>query len=168
MARGFRRGHQGGHKRLTQWVGPALQDFVSVASGGATLISSIPFDEAATLVRIRGQATIQPGSFAADLNVVGAIGVGFVSTEALNIGVTAIPEPFTDADWGGWALWRAFGLHLDVQSAVGFDAQGAIQLELDSKAMRKGGPSESLVAIAESQAGAFDIALTMRTLVKLS
>ena len=160
------RGH--GSRRLTQWIGPALQEFVSVASTGATLIGSAPFDEASTVVRVRGQATIQPGSFAADLNVVGAIGIGVVSSEALGVGVSAIPEPFTDADWGGWLLWRAFSFHLDVQTAAGFDLNSALQLDLDSKAMRKVGPNESIVLIAESQTGAFDISMPVRMLVKLS
>ena len=64
-------------------------------------------------------------------------------------------------------VWRSFALHLDVQSVVGFDVQGMINFEVDSKAMRKLSPNETLLTVAESQVGAFDIAIPWRTLVKL-
>ena len=162
------RGRSSGARRLTQWIGPADQGYVSVASGGKTIVGTGPFTEAATIIRTRGQVSIQPGSFAADLNVIGAFGVGIVSDEAAAIGVTAVPGPFDSADWTGWYVWRSFSLHLDVQSAVGFDVQSMINMEVDSKAMRKIYPNETFVLVAESQAGAFDISMPLRTLVKLS
>ncbi len=154
--------------RLTQWIGPADQGYVSVASAGATIISSASFEEPLTIMRSRGNVSIQPGSFAADLNVVGAFGVAIVTTEAFTAGIASIPEPFSDADWGGWFVWRSFSMHLDVQSAVGFDVNSALQFEVDSKAMRKVSQNETLVTIAESREGAFDISANLRTLIKLS
>ena len=167
-ARRFPAARSSGHKRLNQWVGPPEQGFVSVSSGGSTLVSSLSPAEATTLVRVRGAVSIQPGSFAADLNIVGAVGIGVVSAEAFGIGITAIPTPYSDADWPGWLMWRSFALHLDVQSAVGFDLNSAVQLEIDSKAMRRAGSNEVFVFIAESQEGAFDIADCTRQLLKLS
>jgi len=157
-----------GARRLTQWVGPAIQGYVGVATGGATLIASTAIEEQTTVVRTRGHCSVQPGSFAADLNVIGAVGMCVVSQEALAAGVTAVPEPFTDAEWGGWLVWRSFSLHLDVQSAVGFDANSALEFEVDSKAMRRVSPNEAIVIVAESQAGAFDISTPWRMLLKLS
>ena len=158
---------QSGHRRLTQWVGPAIQGYVSVASAGATLIASVPLDEAATIVRTRGQVSVKPFTFAADLNVVGAIGLGIVSSEALAVGVTAVPEPFADGDWGGWFVWRSFSFHYEFGTAVGQSIE-SMDFEIDSKAMRKGGPNESVVIVAESQGGAFDISMPLRMLIKLS
>jgi len=157
-----------GSRRVTQWIGPADQGYVSVASGGATLIASTSFEDSTTVVRTRGHTSIQPGSFAADLNVIGAVGMAIVSAEALAAGITSIPEPFNDADWGGWLVWRSFSLHLDVATAAGFDSNAALEFELDSKAMRKITPNEALVIVAESQAGAFDISTPWRVLVKLT
>ncbi len=154
-------------RRLTQWIGSADQGYVGVAAAGATLIQFVSFEEPVTVIRSRGHVSVQPGSFAADLNVVGAVGVGVVSTEALTAGVGSMPEPFSDADWS-WMVWRSFSFHLDVQSAVGFDVNSALEFEIDSKAMRKIHPNESLVTIAESQQGAFDISFPIRTLTKLS
>ncbi len=156
-----------GSRRLTQWVGPADQGFISVASGGATLIASVPLDEAATIVRTRGMVSLRPTTVVADLDIVGAIGMGIVSTEAFNAGVGSIPEPFSDGDWGGWFVWRSFAYEFQNVSNVGL---GWVDwnFEVDSKAMRKGGPSESVVIIAESQVGAYGISTPLRMLLKLS
>ena len=131
------------------------------------MVASASFEEPLTIMRTRGVVSIQPGSFSADLNVMGAIGMAIVLAEALAIGITAIPEPFNDADWGGWFVWRSFALHLDVGTSVGFDANSALNIEIDSKAMRKVSPNEALVVVAESQAGAFDIFDGTRHLLKL-
>ena len=120
------------------------------------------------MVRDRGMVTIKPGSFAADLDIVGAIGVGVVSDEALGVGITAIPTPYSDADWSGWLVWESFAIHLEVLDATGFDVGAALRINVDSKGMRKLGATESLVLVAESQVGAFDVSDTLRQLFKLS
>ena len=111
--------------------------------------------------------TIRANVEGADLAIVGAIGCGIVSTEAFNAGVASIPEPFSDGDWGGWMVWRSFSYRLAFQSAVAVNFPDWA-FEVDSKAMRKGGPNEVLVTVAESQVGAYQISAPLRTLVKLS
>ncbi len=166
--RSFPRKTGGGQRhRLTQWVGPAAQAYVAVANGGATLVSSIPFEEAVTLVRTRGYVSIIPAAFSADVNITGAVGVGVVTAEAFAAGVASIPEPFSDGDWGGWLLWRSFAYHFELGSVASFEST-PFHFELDSKAMRKISPNEVIVTIAESQAGAYDINMSQRSLVKLS
>ncbi len=160
---------RGGFKRsarLTNWVSPAQQGYLAVASAGATIISSAPFEDPATLMRSRGQISVRPASFGADLEVVGAYGEGIVSQEALAAGILSLPEPFSDADWGGWYIWRAFSFRFE------FDTDGSlfpasIQMDIDSKAMRKIAPNEAFVAIAESFVGAFSISAPIRALIKL-
>jgi len=161
--RGFR---QSGPKRLVQWVGPAIQNVISVASGGATLHSFFAFEEKATIVRVHGQLMIKT-SIAGNLNVTGAIGMAVVSDEAFLAGVGSIPEPFTDANWSGWFVWRSFAYDIRVADATGV-VLFPWHLEIDSKAMRKVGPQETVVVIVESQAGAFDVVFSPRMLVKLS
>ncbi len=167
MARPRRAFTGGGSRRLTQWLGPADQGYISVASGGATLTSSASFEEAATIVRSRGNVSIRPNAFTADVALVGAFGVAIVSTEAFNAGVTAIPEPFTDSDWGGWMVWRSFTYFFQFSDATGAQFNDW-NFEVDSKAMRKLSPNETLVQIAESQGGAFQISTPLRHLIKLS
>jgi len=154
-------------KRLTQWVGPAGQGFVAVAAGGATLINNVPFTEASTIIRIRGMMSVQPQAFSASLDIVGAYGEAIVSQEAFAAGVASIPEPFSDADWSGWMVWRSFSYHLESSSTIGI-TELSWNDQVDSKSMRKVGPNDVLVGIAESQGGAFEISVPFRTLVKLS
>jgi len=151
--------------RLTQWVAIANQGFLNVASAGATLIQSFTPEEALTLVRHRGQLSIRPTVVSSTIDIVGAYGEAIVSTEAFAAGVGSMPEPFTDSDWGGWFLWQSFSFGFVATTA---DTKISVELEVDSKAMRKIGPNEVLVGIAESQVGAYSISAPIRTLVKLS
>ncbi len=152
--------------RLTQWIGPANQGYVNVASGGATLLASASFEDPVTQMRARGQVSVVPQSFGSDVTLVGAFGICVVSTEAFNVGITAIPEPFTDADWGGWYVWRSFSYRWEFATA---EASNPINwnFEIDSKAMRKVSANETIVQIAESQVGAFSISTPIRELIKL-
>lgn len=156
-----------GARRLTEWGGLADQGFVSVASAGSTLISSQSFVLPGTIVRSRGNLSITTAfGQGADLDIVGAFGIGLVSSEALAIGITAVPTPFRDADWGGWMVWRAFAGRFEFADATGFRFN-SMSFEIDSKAMRKVGANTALVFVAESQAGAFSIAESIRTLQML-
>ncbi len=131
------------------------------------MVGSIPADEPLTVIRTRGLVSVKPASATADIEIVGALGFGVVSTEAFTAGIASIPEPYTDADWSGWFVWRSFTYDFEFEDASGI-AYPDWNFELDSKAMRKFGPNESIVMIAESFSGAFNIAVSPRVLVKLS
>ncbi len=152
--------------RLTQWLGPAFQGYVSVASGGATLISTATFEDPVTLMRSRGMVSITPTAVSADLDLVGAFGVGIVSAEAAAAGVASMPEPYSDSDWGGWVVWRSFAYHFEFATAAAVNYP-RFDFEVDSKAMRKISASETIVTIAESVTGAFEISSNLRRLIKL-
>jgi len=153
--------------RLTQWIGPALQEFVAVASGGATLVSLAPFEEPSTVIRSRGMFTVKATSYAADLRIVGAMGIAIVSSEAAAAGVSSLPEPYTDADWGGWFVWRSFSHAFELQDATA-SFLASWSMEIDSKAMRKITPNETLVVVAESFSGGIQVHDGTRHLLKLS
>ena len=154
-------------RRKSQWIGPAEQAYITVASAGATLIEFASFEEPLTVVRTRGFVSIKPASPTADIEIIGAFGLGIVSTEAFTAGVASMPEPFTDADWSGWYVWRSFAYDFEFNDATGINYP-TWNFELDSKAMRKIGPNETIVGIAESFSGAFNISANTRSLVKLS
>ena len=161
------RGHIGrGERRKTTWVGPAIQGFVNVASGGSTIISSATNEEPETVVRVRGMVAIEAQSYAADLGITGAFGMGIVSAEAFAIGITAVPKPFANADWGGWLVWRSFGLRFESITQAGV-LLASWSMEIDSKAMRKAVANEVLVSVAESQGGAFALFDGTRVLTML-
>ena len=156
-------------KRLTTWIGPADQGYVSVATGGTSLINNAVFEEPITVIRTRGHVAVRPTVYSANIDIVGAMGLAVVSREAFDAGVASIPAPFDDADWGGWFVWRSFSFRFQVQGTSDADLlPGGIELEIDSKAMRKITPNEALVTIAQSQVGAFTISSPLRTLFKLS
>ena len=160
-----------GARRKTTWLGPADQGFVSVASNTAVIIAS--FDPAASglpspmIVRTRGEVAYHSPSFAADLQIVGAYGLAVVTDRAFAAGAASIPGPFTDAGWDGWFVWGSFGYTIEFLDATGSMLTTATQI-VDSKAMRKITDDETIVLVAESQVGAFEISMPLRLLVKLS
>jgi len=160
----------GGPKRQVTWFGPADQAYITVGAGAKVLLSSLDPGTAGlpkpTIVRSRGVVSINPVT-AADAQIVGAFGIAIVSDQALAAGIASIPGPLNDSGWDGWFVWRSFAFTQTQLDATGSLIQ-SIQLEIDSKAMRKVSDNESLVAVAESQAVAFEIYDGVRTLFKLS
>ena len=164
-----------GAKRLTKWVGQADQDAIAVASGASVIIAS--FDAGAahmirpTVVRTRGEVSIINSVFTGGNVVIGgAFGVCVVTQEALAAGTASIPRPFDDSDWDGWYVWQSFRAEYELADAtgkVGLNA-GSLRYQVDSKGMRKLTENERLVMMAESQTGAFDIAMHLRMLMLLS
>ena len=165
------RGRVSGPRRQTTWVAPADQSYVSVASGVSAIIAS--FDPstfallAPTIVRTRGQVSVRPAAFNADVALAGAYGVCVVSSDAFAAGAASIPRPFDDADWGGWYVWRSFTYHFEFADLTGF-ARVSWEQEIDSKAMRKVTSNETVVMMCESQTGGLQIAMPLRTLLKMS
>ena len=149
-----------------EWVGPADQGYVAVASNTKVLISFATFAEPVTVIRVRGQVSVF-GAATGDLNIIGAFGMGIVSDEAFAAGVGSIPGPFSNADWGGWFVWRSFSYRIDFQDATGVNWPNW-SFEVDSKAMRKLKSNETLVLVSESQQGAYSISTPLRTLTKLA
>ena len=92
-------------RKTPTWIGPADQSFVAVGSGAKVLIGSASFTDPSTVARTRGEVSVMPSSFAADLSVDGAFGACIVSSDAFGIGATALPGPFSDAGWDGWYMW---------------------------------------------------------------
>ncbi len=169
-ARNFR-GRSSAPRRQVTWIGPADQGYITVAAGGATILGS--FDPIAagmdkpTIVRTRGFVGIVPLSYTADLTVTGAFGVGVVSTQAFAAGIASVPEPFDEADWDGWFVWRSFAFEYEFQDSTG-SFLSTFGLEVDSKAMRKVSANETMVLVGQSESGAFKIAPHIRALLKLA
>ena len=160
---------RGSQKRLTEWSSLADQSYVDVGSGASVLLSSVSFEDPGTIVRSRGIFSIRAQSpITGDLDIGGAFGVGLVSAEALAIGITALPKPHADADWGGWMVWRPFQYFIEFGDGTGVNMfSNDWMLEIDSKAMRKVEPNSAMVFVVESQVGVFSVAEKVRLLLKL-
>ena len=110
---------------------------------------------------------MKPTSVAADVIMVGAFGLGVVMDRAFAAGVASVPGPFTDASWEGWFVWRSFSNVYEFHTAASALLLSVSQ-EVDSKGMRKVSADETIVLVAESQSGGFDISMPIRLLLKLS
>ena len=169
MARQFTRSARGACRK-TAWVAPADQAFVAVATGAKVIVASFDpglLDPSPTIIRTRGQVSYFPNNAGADISVVGAFGVGIVSQEAFAIGITAVPGPFDSADWGGWLAWGSYSSRQEFSDTTGI-FQSSWQIDVDSKGMRKVATNETLILVWESQSGAVDVLMPLRTLWKLS
>ncbi len=161
-----------GPKRQVRWIGPADQGFISVTSTSSTLVASFNPSGAGmdrpTIVRTRGSVSLAPVvGIAADVDIVGAYGMCIVTDNAFGQGVAAVPQPFDDASWSGWLVWRSFSIRFENNGALTGHINQLVQ-EVDSKAMRKVAADETVIVVAQSQVGAFDISSPLRQLYKLS
>ncbi len=154
-------------RRVTQWVGSADTGFTTIGAGASVLMQSIATLGNTTVVRVRGIMSVTPGSVASDQNLVGAMGIGIVSDQAFAAGAASIPGPWTDPDWGGWLVWLPWSFAWEFGTAVGVQFRG-VESIIDSKAMRKIAPNETLVVMGESQSAAAAVATSFRLLVKLA
>ena len=121
-----------------------------------------------TIVRTRGLLSAHAGgSIITDLGMDGAWGIGIVSAQAFAAGAASIPGAYTNADWDGWfahGFWSFF------QNAAGTPnnlVMSSVQMEWDSKAMRKVKDTDVVVVMAESQSAAVQVSLQFRMLIKL-
>ena len=143
-----------GQRRRTGWeIGPEASAAVVVSAAGK---SAWPGGTASaldgmTLVRIRGQFLIYVVT--ADVVNAGfpyAVGMCMVTEDAFAVGVTAIPDPFTDNGWDGWIWYHSGFIFAGSATEDEFVGRAGSSLErvvVDSKAMRKWPEENVLVGI---------------------
>jgi len=120
----------------------------SINATGETLmgVGAASGSDGLTLIRTRGQALFYlTEATAANAGYQGAFGIGVVTTEAFDVGTTAIPGPLSEAGWDGW-LYHTFldvkaGGTIDGSAAADHDlvnpTTAAVRIWIDSKSMRK-------------------------------
>ena len=88
-------------------------------------------------------------------------GLGIISTDAFGLGPTAFPDPGGEPEYS-WLWWAT--MHLEAFAATAREQYGTSSqiLQVDTKAMRKIRPGESLVWIAQT-AGAAGAPVTVVT-----
>jgi len=161
-----------GKRRSSTWVGPADQNYISVASNTKVIIAS--FDAAIngltspTVVRTRGMVSVKPTNTGASLNYGGAFGVAIVTDRAFAAGAASVPGPFTDSGWDGWFVLGFFQHNWLFPGTSTSEVYSDVDVQVDSKAMRKITDDETLILVCESQVGALDVAMHLRFLFKLS
>jgi len=140
-------------RRNTDWgFGPDMLDQVMTSSTKILGTTSLTVSEQTTIVRIRGVLhLICETASGAGSGWLGAAGIALVNSDAFAAGVASVPGPLTDSHWDAW-MWHSF---FDVRAITATIGDGvnanAIQdrLIIDSKAMRKWDPAETLVLVVE-------------------
>ena len=123
---------------------------ISLALDTATTIigGSFAFSIPATILRIRGMLLVTLDNAAEGDDTFLTAALGMVSSDAAALGATAMPDPGSEPEYP-WLWWASIPLFA-TQSITGVDpsfstVSGAARLEVDSKAMRKVKPGESLI-----------------------
>ncbi len=148
-----RRSHGGKVIDFKAWLAMLAVDS-QVSTAGTAAGGFIDFTSPATILRCRGyvQGYLDPTKQVGDTMALG-FAIGIVSTDARGAGV--LPDPFEEPEYP-W-LWHGT-MFLRAEIAAGAEAWGlsAQRLEVDTKAMRRIKPGQSLVYAIEraSVAGA--------------
>ncbi len=152
--RGRFQGQQTRVRRLTDWgFGVDMLNASLTASGKLLGTTSLTVGAMQTIVRIRGLISLGiEAAGAISQGFAGAAGIALVNSDAFAAGTGSIPGPQSDANWDNW-MWHSY---FDVRTitatiADGVNAQAVHQrIEIDSKAMRKWDPAETLVLMVEA------------------
>jgi len=162
----------GGGRRETRWLDVPATDFSLASPSSAALALSLTAEELAlrpfTVVRSRLTWVVRSDQFVATEGYEIAIGMAVVSDQALAIGVTAVPTPFTDLSSDLWLLHDIQMGFLVFGTGVGFQERRA-GAQVDSKAMRKVEDGQDLVVVIENASTSLGTLGTVagRVLVKL-
>ena len=125
---------------------------LSIASGTNVLGGALVFSAPATILRCRGEILVTLDGATAGDNMQVGFGLGIVSSEAFDAGPGSVPGPLEFPDYS-WLYWTSKMLtleHIDVGSAELSLLSAAVRFEVDTKAMRKVKPAESLCWIVQT------------------
>ena len=155
MARQFTRSRgRLGTKRLTSWLAidannPVLTPGVTALvthSLIAAEVAKIPFTIIRTHLFVHAQSD-QTGALEFQM---WGIGGCVVSTQAIGIGITAVPTPMTDLDSDKWFLHGIGATDFVFISGVGIDAHAGWNYQFDSKGARRVEDGEQPIFVAET------------------
>jgi len=130
-----------GPRRETIWIAitegidtlTVANSAVLAAVASAAVLAFRPF----TIMRTRLFWSVGSDQAVATEDYQVALGAAVVSDQAVAIGVTAVPTPFTDLSSDLWFLHEITTGRILVDTNVGFEGNGVMGREIDSKGMRK-------------------------------
>ena len=135
--------------RTKIWIGQGLVGSTAIPANSNVLLATLSVGALAlrpfTILRTRLLISWATDQVAAVERPHGIFAQKVVTDQAVAIGVTALPIPFTNAD-ADWFTYQPMVLDFVFGTAVGF-TPGDSQYMVDSKAMRKVGPNEDEVTV---------------------
>ena len=163
---------QRGPRRQTEWLSLAAPDVLTTLNPNSKIqfstglttdeVNKLPF----TITRTIGLLTVKSDQVALQENTNGAIGICVVSARALTVGITALPDPLTEANADFWFVFQPWSVVREVSNNSG--TMSWIKM-FDSKAQRKVEEGDQLAFIcANSNSGAaIQFGVQLRMLIKL-
>ncbi len=142
-----------GSRRRKEWRELPAGD-LSLSADTISLVSTgLPFTSAETILRIRGEFIVVPdpgATFAASDEITICSALGMVSTAATAVPATGLPGPQDVVDYP-WLWWHQMKLFFQ-DPTPGDQAWGPHTrlVEVDTKAMRKTKPSETLALVVQN------------------
>ena len=167
---GFARG--GAPRRQTEWLSLAAQpSYTSLNPNSkiqfslglsATELDKLPF----TITRTIGLLAVKSDQVAVQESTQGAMGICVVSERALTTGITALPDPITEANADFWFVFEPWTVIREVSNNYG--TLSYVKM-FDSRAQRKIEEGEQLAFIMANSNSGFGVqfGIQLRMLIKL-
>ena len=133
------------------WL-PILGISLNLSSSTKFLGANLSFEGPGTILRLRGEIVVDMVSDAATEAALVGLAIGIASADAVGNGVVAsLPGPLSDVDYP-WLWWSSIPLWseaVDSASSPAGQLSSNTRVMVDSKAMRKVKPNESLFVMTE-------------------
>ena len=161
-----------GPRRQTEWLSLAAPDAFTTLNPNskiqfstgltATELDKLPF----TITRTIGLLVVKSDQVAVQENTFGAMGICVVSERALTVGITALPDPLTEANADFWFVFEPWSVIREVSNNSGTMSYMKV---FDSRAQRKVEEGEQLAFIIANSNSGFGIqfGISLRMLIKL-
>ncbi len=165
---------RGGVKRReTRWL-DAVPGVATLAGPSASVIyHTLTAVEKAlrpfTVIRTRGFWEIFSDQVVADEAYQAALGLAVVSDQAVGIGVTAVPTPYTDMESDLWFVYEQLYGNMRFGDATGTEDPAGVRAAFDSRAMRKVEDGQDVISVGEASSISSGLSMKVgfRMLVKL-
>ena len=152
-SRGSFQGRTTARRRRGWSAGPGGTAGVTQSGSGAVFLGAVAnlLSDGHTLARLRGRfAAFLPVASAAGDGFQGAFAIGIATQSATAAGIGSVPTPITEQEWDGWLYHQYFGIHAGDRTAGDSNwVSASIDIEVDSKAMRKLSENSSIYAALE-------------------
>ena len=140
------------NRMAKEWNG-SLGSTVPFTANGTKVLGSLGFGVPGTVIRTLWEYVILATSSAtivADDQARVCMAIGIVSSDAVALGDTAMPDPADEPNYP-WLYWRDHLLRYRIVGAQNDSSgiPGSARVTIDSKSMRKIKPRESLVLVAQ-------------------
>jgi len=136
-------------RRVTQWGNVMLRTAIQgqgASTGLGTVNVGAEFLVAATLTRIRGNASVRIIPNVAGASMIVGLGLVLVSGEAFAAGAASMPSP-TDAIDFSWIWHQLFVFPPSVSTEVVNELGSVQEVVIDAKAQRKVRPGDTLAFV---------------------